>query len=104
MQVVYGSGARVVATAASTSSAEAALPTGARVIEVRSTGAVWLRFGNTGMDAAAADANSILFPAGEKPMPVPLDSAGVPFDFFRVLRAASESVDGAVQIEAVAVA
>lgn len=98
-QVVFGSGSRVNATAGAASTAEAALPTGARVIEVRATDAIWIRFGNTGMSAAAADANSILFPAGEKVMPVPLDSSGNPFDYFRVLRVGSSDV--AVQIERV---
>lgn len=104
VQLVYGSGVRAVATAASASSAEVALPTGARLIEVRTTGSVWLRFGNTGMNAAASDENSILFPAGEKPMLVPIDASNLPYDFFRVLRAANEAADVSVQIESISVA
>jgi hypothetical protein len=103
-QIVYGSGDRVVATASTASTAEAALPTGARLIELRAAGAIWIRFGNTGMGAAAADADSILFPAGEKPMPVPLDASGNPYDFFRVLRVSTETADVAVQIERINVA
>jgi len=64
--IVYYSNTRVNATAASTSSAEAALPTGFRVIEIRATDFIWLRFGNTGMGSAAADSNSVLFAGGEK--------------------------------------
>lgn len=104
VQVVYGSGTRAVATAASASSSEVALPTGARLVEVRATGSVWLRFGNTGMSAAAADVDSILFPAGEKPMLVSLDANNLPYDFFRVMRAANEAADVSVQIESISVA
>ena len=99
LQVVYGSGTRVNATAGAASTSEAALPSSSRVIEVRATDAVWIRFGNTGMGAAAADENSILFPAGEKVMPVPLDANGNPYDYFRVLRVGSTDVP--VQIERV---
>lgn len=97
--VVWGSGSRVNATATAASTAEAALPTGATLIELRATDAVAIRFGNTGMGAAAVDANSILFPAGEKVLPVPLDSSGIPFDYFRVIRVGAEDVP--VQIELV---
>lgn len=102
VQVVYGSGSRVVATAGAASTSEAELPTGSRLIEVRAAGGdIWIRFGSTGMGAAAADANSILFPAGEKLTPVPLDASDVPMTHFRVLRAGD--VDVSVQIERVEV-
>lgn len=97
--VVYGSGTRVNNTAAAASAAEAALPTGAAVIEVRATDAIWLRFGNTGMAAASAASTSILFVGGEKVMPVPLDGSGNPYDYFRTLRVGSTDV--AVQIESI---
>lgn len=98
--VVYGSGTRVNNTAAAASAAEAALPTGAAVIEVRATDAIWLRFGNTGMAAASAASTSILFVGGEKVMPVPLDGNGNPYDYFRTLRVGAADV--AVQIESIA--
>lgn len=97
LAVVYPSGTRVNATAAVASTAEAAMPASARVIELRCTLDIWIRFGNTGVGAAAADANSILVPAGEKVMPVPVDASNNPYDFFRVIRAGS--ADSAVQIE-----
>ena len=97
LPVVHGSGTRVNATAAAVSTAEALLPEGARVIEVRATDAVWLRFGNIGMAAAAAATHSLLFIGGEKVMPVPLDGAGAPYDYFRVIRVGAADV--AVQIE-----
>lgn len=95
--IVVGNGTRVNATAAVASTAEAALPTGATgsVVIVRATDAIWIRFGTTGMGAAAADANSILFLGGEAPILTP-DSA----THFRVLRVGSADV--AVQLEAVA--
>lgn len=98
--IVYGTGTRVNNTAAATSAAEAALPAGAAVIEVRATDAIWLRFGNTGMAAASAANTSILFVGGEKVMPVPLDGSGNPYDYFRTLRVGSADV--AVQIESIA--
>lgn len=99
-QIVYGSGSRVNATADAAGTAEAALPAGAKLIELRATDSIAIRFGNTGMGAAAIDANSILFPAGEKVMPVPLDASGNPYDFFRVIR--TGSADVYVQIEKIA--
>jgi hypothetical protein len=99
LAVVYGSGTRVNATAAAASTAEAAMPAGAKVIELRATAAIAIRFGNTGVGAAAVDANSILFPAGEKVLQVPESALGVPYDFFRVIRAAG--TDAAVQLEKV---
>lgn len=98
VQMLPLSGLRVNATAASTSTAEAAVPAGAALLMVRATGPMAIRFGNTGMGAAAVDANSILFPAGEAPVRIPLIS-DVPATHFRVIRASSS--DAFVQLESV---
>jgi hypothetical protein len=50
------------------------------------------------MGAAAVDANSILFPAGEAPVRIPLIS-DVPATHFRVIRASGS--DAFVQLESV---
>lgn len=99
VQMLVPSGSRVNATAAVASTAEAALPTGARLIMLRATGPCAIRFGQTGMGAAAVDANSILFPAGEAPIQVPLHTDGSPHGYFRVIRASGS--DAFVQIEMV---
>lgn len=99
LQIVSPSGTRINVSVTGSSSAEAALPAGSKLIEVRSTEPVWIRFGNTGMGAAAADVDSILFPAGEKAMPVPLDGNGVAYDYVRILRAGTD--DCTVQIESI---
>ena len=98
-QLVPLSGSRLTLTAAVASTAEAALPANSVLITVRATEAAWIRFGNTGMGAAAAGDASILFPAGVEVMPVPVDSEGVPYDFVRVIRAAAD--DALMQIEKV---
>lgn len=100
VQTVFLSGFRSNATAGATGSSEVAVPTGARLLAVRATDAVWLRFGNTGMPVATADANSILFPAGEAVIPVPLLN-GVPYTHFSVMRVGD--VDVPVQVEQVSV-
>ncbi len=97
VQVPFMTGTRVTATATSTSTTEAALPSGARIIEIRSTEAIWIRLGATGVGAAAADTNSILFPAGVSIMPVPFSSGDTFSTHFRVLRVGSN--DAIVQIE-----
>ena len=89
---------RVNATAAVASTAEAAVPAGAHLVMVRATGPIAIRFGNTGVGAAAVDANSILFPAGEAPVKIPLVS-DVPATHFRVIRASGS--DAFVQLESV---
>ena len=99
VQMLLLSGSRVNATAAVASTAEAALPSAARLLMIRATGPIAIRFGQTGMGAAAVDANSILFPAGEAPIQVPLHTDGTPHGFFRVIRA-SGSV-AFVQVEMV---
>ena len=99
VQMLPLSGVRVNATAAVASTAEAALPTGAALVVVRSTGPMAIRFGNTGVGAAAVDANSLLFPSGEAPVAVPLHTDGTPVTHFRVIRASGS--DAFVQIEGV---
>lgn len=101
VQIAYGSGSRVNTSATVASTAEVALPSGSRVIELRATESIAIRFGNTGMGAAAVDADSVLFPAGEKLMIVPLDANGAPYDYFRCIRVGSADVP--VQIEKVTV-
>ena len=99
VQMLPLSGSRVNATAATASTAEAALPSGARLLMIRATGPIAIRFGQTGMGAAAVDANSILFPAGEAPIQVPLHTDGTPHGYFRVIRASGS--DAFVQVEMV---
>ena len=99
VQMLPLSGSRVNATAATASTAEAALPSGARLLMIRATGPIAIRFGQTGMGAAAVDANSILFPAGEAPVQVPLHTDGTPHGYFRVIRASGS--DAFVQVEMV---
>jgi hypothetical protein len=94
---VFISGSRVTMTASSTSTAEAALPAGSVVIAIRALEGVWIRFGLTGLGAASADDNSMLFPAGESVIPVPYASEEVLATHIRVLRAVA--VDTPVQIE-----
>jgi hypothetical protein len=91
-QVIAASGTRVNATAGETSTAEAAVPAGSRVLIIRATDAIWIRFGATGMSAAAADANSILFLGGEAIYQLKDGET-----HFRVLRVGSADV--AVQLE-----
>lgn len=94
-QILPVTGARVNATAGAASTAEAALPTNAReIIIVRSSGLMAIRFGTTGMGAAAVDANSVLFVAGEAPVQLPEGAT-----HFRVIRGGSS--DAAVQLETV---
>lgn len=92
--ILLGTGTRVVATAAAASTAEAAVPTGGNMLLIRADAAMWIRFGATGMGAAAADANSILFVAGEAPYVLKTGEA-----YFRVIRAGS--TDANVQLESV---
>lgn len=96
VQMLPLSGLRINATAGVASTAEAALPAGAVMVVLRATGPVAIRFGNTGVGAAAIDANSILFPAGEAPVKIPLVS-DVPATHFRVIRASGS--DAYVQFE-----
>lgn len=96
VQMLPLSGTRVNATATVGSTSEAALPAGCAggLVVVRAVEAIALRFGATGMGAAAVDADSILFPAGEAPLPVPATAT-----HFRCIRVGSADV--AVQLETV---
>lgn len=96
--LVRYSGVRVNTTVSS-SSIGGELPPGARVIEVRVTDSVYLRFGSSNIGAAAADANSALVVAGEKIMIVPGVNAETPYTHFRAIRVGSSDV--AMQIEKV---
>lgn len=98
VQMLPLSGLRVNATAGVASTAEAAVPAGGALLMVRATGPIAIRFGNTGVGAAAVDANSILFPSGEAPVRIPLVS-DVPATHFRVIRASGS--DAFVQLESV---
>jgi len=91
------SGERVTLTAAVASTAEAELPSDSVLICIRSTEAVWLRFGNPGMGEAAAGDDSILFPPGTEVIPVPSDGGDAPYTHVRVIRAGAD--DSLVQIE-----
>lgn len=95
VQSLIGTGTRVSATAGAASTAEAAIPSGGNVLLIRATGAIAIRFGATGVGAAALDADSILFVAGEAPYVLRTGDA-----FFRVIRAGSADVS--VQLESVA--
>ena len=95
LQIVQGTGTRVNATAAAASTAEAAVPAGGDVLLIRATDAIAIRFGATGMGAAAVDANSILFVAGESIYVLKSGEA-----FFRVIRVGAADVP--VQLESVA--
>ncbi len=96
-QILPLTGVRINASAANeTSTAAAALPAGAEdLIVVRSTQAIWIRFGTSGMGAAANGVDSILFPAGEAPLPLPQDAT-----HFRVINAVTDA-DALVQLEGV---
>lgn len=100
VQIVTPSGSRVNLTAPVASSAEAALPAKSGVLRIGATEACWIRFGNTGMGAAAADANSMYFPSGVEYLGIPLDSSGVPYDYVRAIRAGAN--DSVLQFERVA--
>lgn len=95
---VFLSTDRATIAAADTSSSETALPSGARFIVLRASVCAWIRWGATGLGAAAADDDSQLFPPGEAFIPVPFVD-GVLATHFRVLREGDTS--GYVQVEAV---
>src|SRR6187431_3216640 len=95
LQLTNGTGTRVVATAGAASTAAAAIPGGGNVLMIRAVAAIWIRFGASGVGAAAADANSILFVAGESPYLLKPGET-----HFRVLRVGADDVQ--VQLESVA--
>jgi hypothetical protein len=92
--MVRYTGARVNATVSNTSTVAAEIPAGSTVVEIRITDAVYLRFGDSDMGAAAADTNSILVPAGEKVLVVPgaTGTPEVPYKYFRAIRVGSTDV------------
>lgn len=93
-QFLVGTGTRVNATAGAASTNEAAIPSGGNILLIRATDAIAIRFGPTGVGAAAVDANSILFCPGEAPYVLKTGDA-----YFRVIRVGSADV--AVQLESV---
>lgn len=102
LDIVRGSGSRLVVTAGAASTAAQAIPgTAAQVLEIRATADVWLRFGASGVSDAAADANAILFPAGERLMVIPYSSGVVVSTHFKALRAGG--TDAIVEVEEVLV-
>lgn len=100
VQLLTPSGSRVNVTAGAASSSEAALPAGSVALRIGATEACFIRFGNTGMGAAALDTTSMYFPAGVEYLAVPLDAAGAPYDYVRAIRVTSS--DSVVQFERVA--
>lgn len=90
-----GSGTRVNATATTASTAEAAVPanTGLIVVRVAAPG-VSIRFGATGMDAAANAATSIMLPAAGEYL-IELAATDTHFRCIRTLAA-----DVGIQLEA----
>ncbi len=95
LQLTNGTGTRVNATAGSSSTAAAAIPTGGNVLMIRAIASIWIRFGASSVGAAAADLNSILFVAGESPYLLKQGET-----HFRVLRAGADDV--LLQLESVA--
>ena len=95
-------GVRVNATATASSTTQAALPSGARIVEIRATDAFFIRFGVTGMSAAAEDANSLLWTPGSGPVWVPKHTDGTLCTHFRCIRLSSASTNVPVQIEGIA--
>ena len=97
-------GVRVNGTATVASTAEAALPLRAdggasTVIEIRSADYFWIRFGLTGLAAAAADANAILWTPGSGPIFVPVVNNQTA-THFRAIRFGASDVT--FQIESIA--
>lgn len=95
--LVAGNGARTApALATSPSAAEVVLPSHGGVVIIRALDNIYIKFGLTGLTAAAADANSTLFLAGETPyvLPTGLET------HFRALRVGGSDV--LFQIEGVA--
>jgi hypothetical protein len=100
LQIPVYTGVRTQHAGAAASSLAVEIPTGAKIIEIRATEAVWIRFGTSGVGAAAADENSMLFPAGVSVMATPFSSAEIASTHVRVIRAGSS--DSVVQIEEIA--
>lgn len=94
VQIVNGTGTRVVATAGAASTAAALVPTGGNILIIRAVAPIWIRFGGASVGAAAADADSILFVTGEAPYVLKSGET-----YFRVLRVGSADV--LMQLESV---
>lgn len=95
IQIVQGTGTRVNATAGAASTSAVAIPAGGNILLIRATDSIAIRFGASGVGAAAVDADSILFISGEAPYVLKAGET-----HFRVIRVGSADV--AVQLESVA--
>jgi hypothetical protein len=100
LQIPVYTGSRTNHAGAAASSTAEPIPSGARIIEVRATQPVWLRFGTSSVGAAAADANSMYFAAGVAVFAVPFSSAEIFSTHVRIIRAGG--TDAVVQIEELA--
>ncbi len=100
LQIPFYTGSRTNHSGGAASSSAEAIPAGAKIIEVRATQPVWLRFGTALVGAAAADANSMYFAAGEKVFAVPFSSGETFSTHVRIIRAGAS--DAVVQIEELA--
>ncbi|HVJ22329.1 MAG TPA: hypothetical protein VM756_00170 [Burkholderiales bacterium] len=91
---LIGTGTRVNATAATASTAEAAVPAAAagNYCRVLTQGPIAIRFGATGVGAAAADNTSTFLPAGEH-----IFKLAATDTHFRVIR--SIATDALLQLE-----
>lgn len=98
LPIYEGTGTRVNLTATSSASVATGVPGGAKVVEVRATDAIWIKFGDNTV-AAAANAASILWTAGSAPLVVPTDGTDE-YTYFSVMRVGSSDV--AVQVEKIA--
>jgi hypothetical protein len=74
-------------TVGATSSVATEIPPGARVLELRLTDSVYIRFGHSDLAAAAADSNNDLVVGGEKIVIVPEGTT-----HFRAIRVGSNDV------------
>ncbi len=97
--VVQYEGTPVNATVGANSTLGTQLPPGAKVVELRMTDSIYIRFGHSDVGAAAADTNSELVLAGEKILVLPLVGDAIA-TFFRAIRVGSADV--ALQIKKVA--
>lgn len=86
-------GVRLNQTAAVASTSATAIPAHGGVLRIVATDYVWVRFGASGVGAAAADADSMLFSPGTEYLIVPFSSGTTYATHVRVLRAgAADSV------------
>lgn len=100
LPIYEGTGTRVNATATATATAAAGLPgTGTKLVEIRATDAIWIKFG-TGSVAADTTSASILWTPGSAPLVIPLDGSNDPYTHFSCMRVGSSDVP--VQIEQIA--